>query len=200
MATQEDRSRATRANLCSAARDLFGERGFAGVAIGEIIDRAEVSRGALYHHFDGKAALLTAVVDELEERIAAHVQASLASVEDPLEGIEVALASLLDYCEDPIAMRLVFVEAPTALGWQYWRDMSTRHSTAILGDLVDRATAIGQIRSQPRVALIRMLYGAAAEMVLMIAASSCSADVREDCKAVLVDVVRSLAVRETAAP
>lgn len=193
MATQEDRSRTTRASLCAAARELMGERGFASVGIGEITDRAQVSRGALYHHFDGKAGLLTAVIDELEESITAYVQARVAATSDPLEGIEIALVSLLEFCEDAAAMRLVFVEAPTALGWQYWREMSTRHSTAILAELIERATAAGQIRRQPPIALIRMLFGAATEMALTIAASDGCDEVRGDCKSVLVNLVRSLA-------
>jgi AcrR family transcriptional regulator len=47
-----------RAELVAIAADLFAERGFAGVTVDDIGVAAGVSGPALYHHFDGKEALL----------------------------------------------------------------------------------------------------------------------------------------------
>ena len=49
-----DQSQATREALIAAAHRLFAEKGFAGVATEEIVRAAGVTRGALYHHFDGR--------------------------------------------------------------------------------------------------------------------------------------------------
>ena len=71
--TQAERSEGTRAALISAGRELFAERGYAAVGTEEIVRHAGVTRGALYHHFDGKRELLAAVYEQLESEIAARL-------------------------------------------------------------------------------------------------------------------------------
>ena len=58
----------SRAALLRAGRELFAERGYAGVGTEEIVARAGVTRGALYHHFADKRDLFRAVHEELEQR------------------------------------------------------------------------------------------------------------------------------------
>ena len=58
------RSETTRQKLLDAAIDLFSEVGYAAAGLGEIIERAGMSKGALYHHFDSKEALATAIIEQ----------------------------------------------------------------------------------------------------------------------------------------
>jgi AcrR family transcriptional regulator len=58
------RSEITRQKIIDAAIDLFGEVGYAAAGLGEIIDRAGMTKGALYHHFDSKVALATAIIEQ----------------------------------------------------------------------------------------------------------------------------------------
>jgi AcrR family transcriptional regulator len=61
---RQARSEATRQKIINAAVDLFGERGYAATGLGDIIDRAEMTKGAFYYHFDSKEALATAIIDD----------------------------------------------------------------------------------------------------------------------------------------
>lgn len=63
MASQA-RSETTRQKILDAAIDLFGEVGYAAAGLGEIIERAGMTKGALYHHFDSKEALATAIIEQ----------------------------------------------------------------------------------------------------------------------------------------
>jgi AcrR family transcriptional regulator len=58
------RSEATRQKILDAAIDLFSEVGYAAAGLGEIIERAGMTKGALYHHFDSKEALATAIIEQ----------------------------------------------------------------------------------------------------------------------------------------
>src|SRR5258708_28072233 len=69
------RSEATRQQLVTAARALFGARGYAGVGTEEIVRAAGVTRGALYHQFRDKADLFAAVAEEVEAEIADRIAA-----------------------------------------------------------------------------------------------------------------------------
>jgi AcrR family transcriptional regulator len=58
------RSEATRRKILDAAIDVFGEVGYAAAAWGTIIERTGMTKGALYHHFDSKESLASAVIEE----------------------------------------------------------------------------------------------------------------------------------------
>src|SRR2546430_16270194 len=72
---QDLRSEATRRQLVTAARALFGARGYAGVGTEEIVRAAGVTRGALYHQFRDKADLFAAVAEQVEAEIAQRIAA-----------------------------------------------------------------------------------------------------------------------------
>lgn len=58
------RSEATRRKILKAATDVFGEVGYAAAGWGTIIERTGMTKGALYHHFDSKESLASAIIDE----------------------------------------------------------------------------------------------------------------------------------------
>ncbi|MCD9880872.1 ScbR family autoregulator-binding transcription factor [Streptomyces guryensis] len=59
---QQERAVRTRRAVLEAAAAVFAERGYAAATIGEILHRAGVTKGALYFHFDSKAALARGVL------------------------------------------------------------------------------------------------------------------------------------------
>ena len=58
----------TRKALLDAARTLFGERGYGATSLDEVAQAAKVTKGALYHHFEGKQELFAAVYDRSSAR------------------------------------------------------------------------------------------------------------------------------------
>jgi AcrR family transcriptional regulator len=60
---QQERAARTRRAVLEAAATVFAERGYAAATIAEILNRANVTKGALYFHFDSKAALAQGVLE-----------------------------------------------------------------------------------------------------------------------------------------
>ncbi len=58
------RSEATRRRILDAAIGVFGEVGYAAAGWNTIIERSGMTKGALYHHFDSKESLASAVIEE----------------------------------------------------------------------------------------------------------------------------------------
>jgi len=63
--TQEERSEQTRRQLIDATIELLMERGLAQTTVQEICRRAEVTTGALQHHFGSKSELVATVISVL---------------------------------------------------------------------------------------------------------------------------------------
>src|SRR5215471_8200206 len=101
------RSEATRRQLVTAARALFGARGYADVGTEEIVRAAGVTRGALYHQFRDKADLFTAVAEEIEAEVAERIATGAAeATSDPLAGLRVGARLFLDACAEPEVERI----------------------------------------------------------------------------------------------
>ncbi len=67
---RQARSEATRRKIIDSAVDLINEIGYPPAAgLGDIIERAELTKGALYYHFDSKEALATAIIEEGSETV-----------------------------------------------------------------------------------------------------------------------------------
>lgn len=78
--TQQQRRDETRRALLDAAVESLIEVGFARTTTLEVQRRADVSRGALLHHFPSKAELLVAAVDHLAEMRARELKVLSAAL------------------------------------------------------------------------------------------------------------------------
>jgi AcrR family transcriptional regulator len=61
---RQARSEATRRRIIESAVDLINEIGYPAAGLADIIERAELTKGALYYHFDSKEAVATAIIEE----------------------------------------------------------------------------------------------------------------------------------------
>lgn len=60
----------TRQRILDAAKKLFAQKGYERTTIQDILDELEdLSKGAIYHHFKNKEAMLHALVDSDNERL-----------------------------------------------------------------------------------------------------------------------------------
>jgi len=67
-----------RQELLAAAQQLFYTKGYENTSVNDIIKTVGVSKGAFYHHFDSKTAVLEAIVTQIAEQVVANLQAIIA--------------------------------------------------------------------------------------------------------------------------
>lgn len=80
MVARQARSVATRRKIIDAAVELFDVAGYTNTGLGDIIERAGLTKGALYHHFTSKEALGAAIVEEgCQTLLRAYLGASRSS-------------------------------------------------------------------------------------------------------------------------
>src|SRR6266540_4757051 len=164
-----DQAEATRAALLGAARELFAGRGYAAVPTEEIVQRAGVTRGALYHHFRDKRDLFRAVVEEVEQETVEKIASAARSESDPWLAQQRALGAFLDVCLEPDVQRIILTDAPSVLGLEAWREIEARYGLALVRAGLGLVMEAGLIAEQPLDPLAHLLLGALAEAGLVIA-------------------------------
>jgi AcrR family transcriptional regulator len=104
----ERKRRQARQRIIQAAQELFLERGFDGVSVGDIAERAEVGRTTFFRYFGDKQEVVFAEEQELLETIAAAGQAEgTAAARSATEAVEqlrpIVLALCAQAASDPEA-------------------------------------------------------------------------------------------------
>jgi AcrR family transcriptional regulator len=84
---RQARSDATRRKIVNAAVDLFREVGYSATGLGDIIERAEMTKGAFYYHFDSKELLASAIIEEGAVRVRDTFRGICQSSSPALENI-----------------------------------------------------------------------------------------------------------------
>lgn len=194
MSRREEQTEGTRAALLAAARELFSERGYAAVGTEEIVQRARVTRGALYHHFADKKDLFRAVHEQMEGELTTAIGGQLAAAagEDPLAGLVTGVRSFLDACTDPRLARIVLLEAPSVLGWAEWRATDERYGLGLVMAGLQAAMDAGSLRAQPVKPLAHLMLGALGEAAMVIANAPDPKAAREEVEPSLLSLLEGL--------
>lgn len=162
MVSHDERSQATRAALIDGGRELFAERGYAAVSVGEIARRAGVTTGALYHQFAGKRELFEQIYTELVARVWAQVLAARERGGGP--SLLGDCEAYLDACADPAFDRIT-IDGPGVIGW----DQVLDDAQAMIAGSLASAHERGELVAAPGASLARMLAAALKEAAVMIA-------------------------------
>jgi AcrR family transcriptional regulator len=190
-----ERSDATRRELVKVARRLFAKRGYAATPIEEIVRSAQVTRGALYHHFDDKRDLFRAVFEEMESELSKHVMAATAAESRSELHLDVGSQAMLDACLDPAVQRIVLLDAPSVLGWETWHEIEERHGLGLLQGALEMAMEAGHIERQPAGPLAQVVLGALMEAALAIARADDVEAARAEIGASVARLIRGLEPR-----
>ena len=175
-----EQSRETQDRLIKAAKELFATKGYAGAAMEELVAKAGLSRGALYHQYQDKRDLFRAVFVAVEEDLGQRIAMEVASETDPWKQLQAGARAFLKSASDPVIRRIVLVDGPSVLGWEEWRRIDAQHSLGMVRMIFEMNIAAGNILEQPVDPLAHLIVGALNEAALAVAAADDPDGAREE--------------------
>jgi AcrR family transcriptional regulator len=155
-------SATTRRALVDVAEQLFTEHGYAATSLDAIVAGADVTKGALYHHYSGKQALFEAVFEKVESAGAQQIQTALTGHEDPWDKAIAGLRAFLDVVRQPSYSRIVVQDGPSVLGHERFREQEERSTFDYVLDIVRAVLAAGEWRVDDKMehTFARIFFGA----------------------------------------
>jgi AcrR family transcriptional regulator len=139
METRRQRaSDATRRALVGAAEELFTVHGYSATSLEAIAEAAQVTKGALYHHFSGKQAVFEAAFEQVESRATAGIVGATARHDDPWDRAQAGLRAFLAAVQQPGYRQIVVADGPAVLGPERHREQE-RATYDLVGELVRAA-------------------------------------------------------------
>lgn len=164
-------SDSTRRAILDSASELFCARGYAGTSLDAVVARAQVTKGALYHHWRSKQAVFEAVFEELEAGSVQTISNAVQQHTDPWTRASVGLSTFLDVCREPTYRRVVMQEGPAVLGFERWRMTEKRSTYGLVRDIVSGLLTGDQVDDSLTETFAQVFFGAMRAAGLAVAAS-----------------------------
>jgi AcrR family transcriptional regulator len=148
----------TRRALLDAARQVFAADGFQATRTEEIVQRAGLTRGALYHHFRDKEDLFRAVYEEVSVEVGQLLRRRSDDGRSDAWSLFRANSEVyLDAASTNSAYRqIVLIDGPAVFGWDHLSERSDGPTTKIMEYVAD-AIAEGTLDPQPVKPLAHLL-------------------------------------------
>jgi AcrR family transcriptional regulator len=194
VSVRERRREQTRRALISEARRLFSAHRYGSVGLSEIVEATGVTKGALYHHFDGKAALFRAVLEDVQDEVGRRVAAAAEAHTGAWDQLVAGSHEFLDATLAPEIQQIMLIDGPAVLGWSQWRALDESASGMHLAEILDELIKVGELADQPVAPLARLLSGAMNEAALWLASDAASDEDRPDTHAALDRLLAALRV------
>lgn len=153
-----------RAQVMDVARAVFAEQGYAGAAMDDIAERAQVSKPVLYQHFSGKHELFLALLDGEVAELDRRLTEAIESTPENRERAHGTVHAVFAYMDSPErSHRLIFESGAEHDPTVQSRVEAVRQSiadqiTAILSDDTVVEGALAQVVAR---GVVEMVLGAA---------------------------------------
>lgn len=143
----------TRQALLDAALLAFSRHGYQAARLSDIAETAGVTRGAIYHHFGGKAELYSALMEEAATQESGAVEEAISEGGSLREILSRILSYSLALLEEEAHTRQVFELSQIKIGSDPELEAVRRQRTAQMEQLIGSTASImaqGIIRGELR--------------------------------------------------
>lgn len=153
-------------------RELLLERDFDEIATAEVLARAGVSRGGMYHHFTGKVELFKAAFEASEREILLRLASTAGETAGPgASPFDQLLAGCIAYvreCARPGELqRIGLRQSRAVLGWEGWRETAASLGIAAMRAGIQAAVDAGELVSEDVTTTTHLVLAALIEAGLL---------------------------------
>jgi AcrR family transcriptional regulator len=147
--------------ILAVACELFAKQGYMRASIAELADACKLSRGALYHYFDSKEAILFAILDAHTRRMIANVETAVAGKSTTVEQFRAAIRAIVELnARSPNEQRVILND----LSFLSEAEQETvkaleRQIVDMVADLLIRLDHEGKIVKRTKKVYTMMLFG-----------------------------------------
>ena len=85
--------------IITAAREVIFSKGIEKLTVREIAKELKITNAALYRHFKSKNAIISLLIDDIEESLLSAIKEAANKYNDPLQKLESIFLSHLSYSE-----------------------------------------------------------------------------------------------------
>ncbi|MBU5445391.1 TetR/AcrR family transcriptional regulator [Paenibacillus sp. MSJ-34] len=169
MRRNQEETNETIRKLIEVGRTHFTERGYADTALEDIVNEAEMTRGALYHHFGNKKGLFRVVFESVQKEIAERIETEAAASEDLWQQLLLGCRAFVASAVEPRNKRILLLDGPAVLGWEMWRMTDEQNSMRLLHEQLQFMQRQGCFKPVTIEAMTHFISGALNESALWIA-------------------------------
>ena len=194
--TKAAKSLRTRARVIDAARVVFARDGYSDAALSEIIEKADITTGAIYYHFTDKKGLFQAVAESLEQEILDEVTSRVDGAGTGWSIFEKAVLETLDICARKDVQKIIFQDAPAVIGMREWRDIEVKYAFGLMQATVQDLATSGLIKTDAPEMTSQILLGALIEAAHTVAEASNKPKALKAAKQTLREMLSGLKISE----
>ena len=140
-----------RAEIITAARKVFAEKGYVAATVDEIAARAALAKGTIYVYFESKEQIYNAVLVNDLETLRSRTINKIAAAGTALEKIAAYVNARFEYCEERRDFfRIMYIESSGSpvLSKAKAREW-LREPVRMLTEAIEKAVSVNQIRQWP---------------------------------------------------
>ncbi|RST86205.1 TetR/AcrR family transcriptional regulator [Aquibium carbonis] len=150
------------AEIMSAAREVFREKGYEDAPLSDIAERAKVVEGSIYRYFENKRDLLVKVIEDWYEGMLADYDLQLAGIRGTRNRLRFMIwRHLSTIHEEPALCNLMFQHLRTGGDYSHTavHELNREYTRRTL-DIIKEGIEAGELREDVPLRLVRdMIYG-----------------------------------------
>ena len=157
----------TTARLVRVARREFARHGYADASIDTIAAEVDMTKGAVYYHYQNKQALFEAALRDVQADVVKRIDRDATG--DAVQAVKRGCDAFLSIALDDEMRRVVLTDGPSVLGWSKWRAIDAEFGLGTLIVGLQACKDEGRLQGADVNTVAHLVSGALNEAVFLIA-------------------------------